>query len=84
MRVLRSRCLVPFHYLPTPPSCVVGTYTVPFIWLKICQGSGTSRRSGHDAGERLLGTDRSSRPGLLQSAASDAKGVRRERGSGSW
>ena len=48
---------------------------VPVLCLGVCQGSGTSRRSGQDAGKMHLGTGRSSGPRLLQSSVSDAEGV---------
>ena len=43
--------------------------------LGVCQGSGISGRSGQYGGERHLGTGRSSRFGLQQSAVSSAEGI---------
>ena len=45
-----------YHPLSPLPTCVVGTSRVSFLCLGVCQGSGTSKRSGQDAAERSLGT----------------------------
>ena len=52
-----------YHFLPPLPTCVTRTSLVPFLQLRVCQGSSTSRRSGRDAVEGCLGTDESSGPG---------------------
>ena len=48
-----SSFLVPSS-LPPTPTCVVGTSRIPFLCRGVCQGSGTSWRSGQDAGEVAL------------------------------
>ena len=52
--LLESPLLQLSHLFPSPPTCVEGTSQVPFLQLRVCEGSGTSRRSGQDAGERYL------------------------------
>ena len=47
------------HSFSPPPTYVEGAAGVPFLQLGVCEGSGTSRRSGQDAGERCLGAGRS-------------------------
>ena len=56
-------------------TCVAGTFRVPFLPLWVCQGSGTSRRSGRGAGERCRLTIELSKPVSLQSAVSGAESV---------
>ena len=41
--------------IPPPSTSVMGTHRVPFLQLRVCEGSGTSRRSGQDGGEKSLG-----------------------------
>ena len=41
--------------VPSPPTCFWGTSTVPFLWLRVCEGSGTSGRNGHDVGKGCCG-----------------------------
>ena len=60
--------------LPPPPTCVAGTSHVSFLRLMVCQGSGTSRRNGQDAGERLFGTDGLTRSRVLQPTFSGTEG----------
>ena len=50
---------------------------VSFVQLGVCEGSGTSRRSGQDARERCLGAGRSSGSGLLRQTGSGAESKKR-------
>ena len=50
---------------------------VSFVQLGVCEGSGTSRRSGQDARERCLGAGRSSGSGLLRQTVSGAESKKR-------
>ena len=50
-------------------TCFVGNYRVPFLRLGVCQGLGTSKRYGLDAGERSLRTGGESQAQLLQLSA---------------
>ena len=47
---------IPGSLPPPPPTCVTGTSRDPFLCLRVCQGSGTSRRGWQDAGKMHLGT----------------------------
>ena len=60
--------------VPPPPTHVLGTSWVPFIWLGVCKGFCISGRSGQDAGKRHLRLGKLARTGLLQQALPSTEG----------
>ena len=64
VEILRIGYLVPFHHLPPVSQELL---RVPFLWLMVCKGWGTSGRSGQDARERCSADSRESGSGKLQS-----------------
>ena len=68
-----------FDYIvPVPPlsTLVSGTSRVPYLFLRVFEGSGTSERSGQNVGERCFGVGRASRPRVLQSLVSTTESNR--------
>ena len=53
--------------IPTPPAYVFLASIVSFLWLGVCEGSGTSSRSRQDLGKGHSIVGRTSRSRLLQS-----------------
>ena len=60
----------------SPPACGSGTHWVPFLRLRVCEGSGSSRRSGQDASGRHLGNGLPARSGFLRSSVFSTEGDR--------